>query len=1085
MEHVSTLCAAGTIGIAATGFALGRPSPPKQRPLTARRRQSLLARRCHSRSNSAAEPRPATAAHPGFPSPSFSQQQPFPQVQAPHPAVNKGLQTEPRTPARKPEERTGLRPRRRTYVGPGITISEGEVTDEALPSPITGRPSSSWLRRLSTITSSLNGSSVSGSRPQSPSITSSTTPFFLSSHPVTSPNKLVKRSTSSHGLPESHPPFTAGPTSLPLLRRPATSHQRSATMRQRSLTDSRVESTPPKLTPNFSIRSGNSAFGINHDGPWRPYFSRTRPTRCSESYGRRRTATSKHRTRSPCRLVSHSSVPPTLLLASSIAPTNRHSNSIVNSDQPRIAKGHQSWNSADLGGDPFAHRPVTRHVPLKPCSSMQDVDSEDLISPWTMPRNAPHRSSFSQDNDCLDLPSIDSARRCKSERLNGGSVQSRRRGNITDPDVFRRPSTSSQIELTAAHFERTATVTEDFTPKARLRHLPNFSNLRCEALNLAAADSGNANLDSKSSPRAPSPPGSPTANSTQPSVDCCLNQRHSAAGSDPASTLVGSDNDIKVFSSGEEDDTDFQSDIAFDSLPTRAAGSNKSVRRGPRIETIFDQSTSITAPKLVSLPAENYPPNIDFASNHSTPLTHSFEGFSDDKQHLLYAEKSSPPAQISFSDTGLDKDASSSSASSSPQTQRLRRTAKLQNIEKSRRDANGLPLSNNRHDNNLSVTVTNSVSASDFHRTTTCSPVSSVAFNENSEKNSHLCLYDWSEQQKIKKDEQGSDPRPRTSHIEQFLDLRGGRTAIRRTSSSLHLRSQSVPLSREPVAPKEPSAKKFATWGLGNKGASEDWDGDFDFGDSERQCQTNPSEKRQDPPSMTQTVKVPQAIMERQESVYGQFSHVQELTVLVEELKLLRARARAMHIIDGPSSELWKEAQGIISLATFEEDEEYEHELRMRRSTSSLTFSLEEFDAELGYAKQSGLSDTVAITDDQFALPKAEHVSCNGRQHLRPRTDSSTKAKYVLDTIHRDRKLRENAFAKQGSDGQHKLAFDTQSLRDLVVRAGVVTRALKDVVRKAEGVCLLPEVDTRTSDPPFSKIFCRPQADSSVVNSHN
>lgn len=368
-------------------------------------------------------------------------------------------------------------------------------------------------------------------------------------------------------------------------------------------------------------------------------------------------------------------------------------------------------------------------------------------------------------------------------------------------------------------------------------------------------------------------------------------------------------------------------------------------------------------------------------------------------------------------------------------------------------------------------------SASAVPRTSAPRPYSSATLHEATEKSSRLCLYDWSEQQNV---EQGSGARPRTSHIEQFLDLRGGRTAIRRTSSSLHLRSQSVPIPRDQTTQKEPNAaKKFATWGLGNKGASEDWDGDFDFGDNDRPVQTNSPEKCHNKANESQTMRVPKAIMDRQESVYGQFSHVQELTVLVEELKLLRARARAMQIIEGPSSELWKEAQGIISLATFEEDEEQEHELRLKRSTSSLTFSLDEFEVEIGPDRQtSGLADTLAINDDHSPTPKGTFSSSRtGGQGRRPRTESSTKAKYVLDSIHRERRMRENGHPKTGSDGQHKLAFDTQSLRDLVIRAGVVTRALKDAVRKAEGVCLPPDTDIHTPDPPFSKIFTQPQGE--------
>ncbi|WEW55568.1 hypothetical protein PRK78_000999 [Emydomyces testavorans] len=1078
MEHVSTLCAAGTIGIAVTGFALGRPSPTKQRPLTARRRQSLLAKGYNVPSSSVIEPRPSIAAHPGIMSPSQLQHQLPSQDQTVRPSLDKGPQTQSNTLTRRPDDRAGLRPRRRTYVGPGIKINEEEVADELVSPTTSGRPSSSWLRRLSTITSSLNGSSVSGSRPQSPSINSSTTPFFPSSHLATSPNKLVKRSTSSHGLPQSYPSQTVGPAPLSILRRPATSHQRSATMRHRSSTDSRVGSTPPKLSLNSPVQDEKMVFTISHNGSWRPYFSRSSPTNRSEGDAKRR----KPRNRSPRRLVARSSVPPTLLLASSIPTPGRNPNLVSDLDQSTICGGHHAWNSADLGNTPFTNRLATENEHLNTCCSVQEIDNEEFSSAWTMPRNVPHRSSFPQDNDYLKFSSMVVSGRSKSERLSGSSMRLRRRGNIRDPDLFRRPSTSSQVELTASHFHQIGAASENFIPKSRLRHLPNFTDLRYEALNLAASDSDIGNRN-KSPAKDLSSPSSPTAHVATPPIGCSANQRHSAAVSDPASTLVGSDNDIKVFSSGEEDDTDFQSDIAFDSFPTRAASSSKSSRRGPRIETIFDHPNPTTAPKLVSLTTESCPSKADFTTHPSVPLKQAFEYVPN--QRLPHIETYSPTPEAKLSDTPLDHDTSSPPSSNGPRIQRLSQTTSIQITDKTKVSLNGFCSVDHQRKPDItsfsgSPRYTSSVLKTSSHRED-----SSMTLNEDSEKNSRLCLYDWSEQQTAKKDEQGAGIRPRTSHAAHLLDLRGGRTVIRRTSSSLHLRSQSVPISRDPAAQKEPSnAKKFGTWGLGNKGASEDWDCDFDFGDSDRQGQINPAENHHDKVNVNQTMKVPQAIMERQESVYGQFGHVQELTVLVEELKLLRARARAMQIVEGPSSELWKEAQGIISLATFEEDDE--HELRLRRSTSSLTFSSEEFETDLGPDKQPPrLADTLTVTDDQFAFCEMTSPLRNENKHRRPRTDSSTKAKYVLDTIHRERKSRESGYIKASTDGQHILAFDTQSLRDLVIRASVVTRALKDVVRKADGVCLSPETDSNNLDPPFSKIFNQPQGDSAALTIHS
>lgn len=813
---------------------------------------------------------------------------------------------------------------------------------------------------------------------------------------------------------------------------------------------------------------------MSHDGLWRPYFNRYRASNVGERHAKRRVSASKQRNRSPHRILAHPSVPPTLLLASSISTSGRKPNPVANSEQSMVCEDEPRWNATTSRDLPPGNRNALQQDDANAHPFIQENHKPAPSDPWIMQNHAFQRSSFSQGTEHSNPSPMVFSGQSKSERLNGTSIRMRRRGNITDPEIFRRPRTSSQVEL-GVYFDRINQAPEDFAPKPRLRHHPSFTDLRFEALCLAAADSDSV-FDIKLPARDTPSPNSP---GVERIVHSSGNQRHSAAASDPASTLVGSDNDIKVFSSGEDDDTDFQSDIAFDSFPSRAPVHSKTNRRGPRIETIFDQSIPITSPKLVSLSSERYPSRIDSTSNEPESYDQDFAEFSDETWHLCDIH-SSPP-QLKLPTHEAFEEDSWSSSSRNPSAHRL--LSKLQTSSTPQPRTGDLSSLAHQRASDLESPRTNinSNPAPSASRTSAPRPHSSVTLHENLEKSSRLCLYDWSEQQSVKKDDQGFEARPRTSHIEQFLDLRGGRTALRRTSSSLHLRSQSVPIPRDPSTQMEANtAKKFATWGLGNKGASEDWDGDFDFGDNDRPLQTNSTstEKHDDKIDGNQTVRVPKAIMDRQESVYGQYSHVQELTVLVEELKLLRARARAMQIIDGPSSELWKEAQGIISLATFEEDEEQEHELRLKRSTSSLTFSLDEFEVDgVCDRRTSGLADTLALNDDQFHPPEATYPSRSGRPSRRARTESSTKAKYVLDSIHRERRLREDGNVRVGSDGQQKLAFDTQSLRDLVIRAGVVTRALKDAVRKAEGVCIDPETNNPTPDPPFSRIFTQPQGE--------
>ncbi|THC94602.1 hypothetical protein EYZ11_005925 [Aspergillus tanneri] len=207
---------------------------------------------------------------------------------------------------------------------------------------------------------------------------------------------------------------------------------------------------------------------------------------------------------------------------------------------------------------------------------------------------------------------------------------------------------------------------------------------------------------------------------------------------------------------------------------------------------------------------------------------------------------------------------------------------------------------------------------------------------------------------------------------------------------------------------------------------------------------------------------VPQAIMDRQASLHGQFGQVQELTLLVEELKRLRHQASFLDIARGPSSELWKEAEGIVKLATLDEDTNHSPP----GSPSSLTFSFDDSEVE------SSNNENRKRASRESWQPSLSEQS-NPTQPTRPNDRKiPAEANSVLDLIYQQR-------ASSDSSESHfprpkKLPFDTRSLRDLVVRAGVVTRALKEVIRKAEGVAIDSSNTFHTPGPSFSQIFNQP-----------
>ena len=362
------------------------------------------------------------------------------------------------------------------------------------------------------------------------------------------------------------------------------------------------------------------------------------------------------------------------------------------------------------------------------------------------------------------------------------------------------------------------------------------------------------------------------------------------------------------------------------------------------------------------------------------------------------------------------------------------------------------------------------------------------------DKSSKGNIFEWSEH-RDNETSPGGSPRPKTVHGRQGRDNGGGRPGGRRGPSALHLRSQSVPVPNENRIHNNPHAK-LESWMLGNKGPSEDWDGDFDFEEPSppRSGRREPSSNEPMRTSLSSGMLVPKAILERQATVHSQFGQVKELTLLVEELKRLQQQASVLDIMTGQSIELWKEAEGIINLATLNEDDDDFLPPRSPKSPSGFDFDAFDEDSPSNRHRRAGLSppvedrlSTVDDTSTQASSRPSQELSRSNvhtpRVHTppttRPRKESSAKAKSVLETIHQQRIHHDPALLGDAGMVHRKLPFDTTSLKDLVTRAGVVTRALKAIVRRAEGVPPTPEPPDHLTkkdppDPPFSQMFSHP-----------
>jgi hypothetical protein len=819
---------------------------------------------------------------------------------------------------------------------------------------------------------------------------------------------------------------------------------------------------------------------------WRPYFSRGYPKANS---GPRKRHTSGFSKVTPVNhVVGDSDTLPTLVLATEITPRL--------SEDELDDTGDRPFSTALSRPDsPFETRLETTRAQeslqahmdrdRKPRQSFSISDMFTASSPTTwMTRSGSVRMRKTRaEGDagpgCMSSPLPNNPRSLKKN----GRLQRRR--NITDGSIFETPKTfTSDIEQIQDSDEMGGVMSSRLPPVDRM------SAFNINLPGGAPSYPSTPVLEPRNSPHSNSYLSSPPA--TSPLLAPANRpKRLSMAASDPNSTLIGSD----TVGSGEDSEMDFQSETAYDSMATRATASSNSGIRGPRIDTIFDESPppEVVKEKLIAL--ENLISRSSFDEQASRP----------NSMHSMMDEDDEFPTPVRPPNVENENDPISplrDEMDSTNQSPLLSVSTKL----------NGLRLyANERHDSPVGWDFDESGDEWDetdgthqsvkgnepmdsgeglarpaslsYHRPTNSNELgSSPTPLSNGDRDVKQSLFDWSEQQKDSS--LNSNIRPRTVHGKQGPEGRGSRATGRRGPSALHLRSQSVPVSREPGLPYEPynPVAKYGTWGLGNKGVSEDWNDDFDFDEADEKPADALDSHTQEDIYETRSMKVPQAIMERQASVHGQFGQVQELNLLVEELKRLRAQASMLDVIDGPASELWKESEGIINLATLDDDEE----LFPPHSPSSPTFNLDGFDDDTSppiarSRKQSMRSSdkgTPARLYDENDSRRSSIIRSSPNPHTplpgRPRTESSAKAKSVLETIYHQRGGFEPALNELRKHHGKRLPFDTQSLRDLVVRAGVVTRALKEIVRKAEGVSSTPQRSPerhRDRDPPFSQIF--------------
>lgn len=1093
MKTVPSLIASSTVGAAAVGLAFGQPHP-SERPAPTKRSASDY-----------------DAYHTAY-TPSYSQP-------PPSSIVNTPIQEDPSAPS-------SIQPHIRDYFSSASAHAHaqynenegekrvpswrnGDIADH-MPEDRKGSISSrnSWMRRLSLIVPSHHSSPRSSIGPDSPSITfsyGSGAPILsANTGPVhTQPNKLVKRAPSSKGASRHSSSRPGSIHRVPTLRRPATSHQRSVTLQQQ------YQDEEPRSVPRTSFHDDAPApviMGSDLPAPgslWHPYFeSRTtrlakdRPSTDAVELSNDGFYSTSKRIHMPDR-----TSPPTLMKPEMVRTAT--------SARPKTRK-----RGATISVDHAISHPGFEHHPEEP----PQMETEHKRKP---------RPSMSINFAAPTWMNRAGSLRVRKRRESGHSIDKLANAVLPDPPAPpARASTShgnleninghkTQADSTLAnfHFEgfdmsgRPLQHTRPFTPLGhdRMSPLPQISRLSSFHIDYAAMSTRTPSDCSQlmqSSTRVSSTNSQPVPRdvtdsrarplSSHPVVlHQTLPRRVSELVSDRGSTLIGAD-DIKNFINVEDEEIDFQSDTAYDSYRTGATGSLRA--RSTPLDSMFDESPPSSGSRskiadfheMALMSAFRNPDELNKPAEETTPMKKRNRGEDD----FIIA----PIREIT-------EPSNTDAITSSPPAFRTQ-------AQTPRRVSNGTSIEVDddedwtKDDDSFGMSTSLYPPGSPFSgqrtgRLPSNDGASSRTFGDNlSIEERPKNVFDWSETQAYDRQANtGSIPRPGTVHGGQGGDSRLGRASSRNRPAALHIRSQSVPAVPEVDGQREPKVtSKFGTWGLGAKGVSEDWDNDFDFDCSE-------IDEGSGLPALVKTpMHVPPAIQASQANVVGHVGQIREVCLLVDDLKRLRGLAREKGLIHGPSADKWREAEGIIALAIPDEEDPtlsppqspsaYSRKTASRSGhRKSMTLdSLEESHdgpAKLPKALEPRRQSILNMEDDIFgaALPKASSLEprpalgpIQGKRH-HSHMDSTEVARSVMENIHQHRTASDPTVNRCSTPG-NKMPFDTTSLRDLVQRANALTRALSEIIRKADGLTSSPSRDhreKRDSSPAFTRVFTEPK----------
>ncbi|KXJ96751.1 hypothetical protein Micbo1qcDRAFT_191418 [Microdochium bolleyi] len=925
----------------------------------------------------------------------------------------------------------------------------------------------SWLRRLPLRPLSQHGSLRSSVGQDTNSIAfsyASGAPILASSRNqavILPPNKLVKRASAAN----SADPIAAAQLGYKpqlTLRRPATSHQRSATLQQQidvealsaSLNSTSFDAQTKSRAQTLADTQRDPVSGASSAEPsWKSFWH--------IRIGRQIAKASTFR---PAEGSGQGGVKRICL--------EEHTPSYVYLVKPR--KVMMVAEQSSLPDD-------TRESPPTDASPL--ASNKSSVSPDRTPSKAPRRSSslnFSSPTSWISKT---------------GSIRRRKRGDaatgakrtVSGPMESGQPSSPLKEEpagnspvLGRQPSRAEADLTAIFRPPGS----------RQSSSSPMPPKSRNSSLLEDGAPTLAESPMQADVSIATTSPSMRIDSRGSQTRSNDRASTVASSEYNRGFTSGEDDDTDIKTDTPFDSIRTMASSRRKT--GDTTLDSLFDESP---------------PGSAGFASRTKRLSIQEILGFSyDEKDRIVEEDESiSTPVRAKHDTNQYTAGADRTADNIFDGSNRDFRVSFDDDDDLAWAEEDEMHLYNN-----LSPpSSTNSRRASPSLRMA-LSAINGNSLADNNTVNTgerpRSNVFDWVEQPAHEKQtDETQTRRPKTAYGKKDRDMRGGRSASRKGPTAAHIRSQSVPVVQDPAETMKPTPR-FGTWGLGSKNVSEDWDEDFEF---EEPIPEDPAELITQPNRLSMVV--PPSIQATQHTLKTHSGQIRELSLLVNDLKRLCRLGRGMHLIEGVSKPLWLEAEDVIALASPDEDEpdDADSAIKTREAsheTQKVLSNDERFTAQ-GFDGTS-LETSEHVADNKSKSEVRHETRPSGRRrsvfspeddifgtwdHLaesgsRPRTPEnrasiqkpSTATKAVIEAM-RSRTKRADLQAQAATDHElsTRLNFDTNSLRDLVKRASELRDALSDMVRTRDCITQSPARTPRRSDrpdgsPAFTRVFDEP-----------